>query len=97
MTLRFRLNAMMFLEYAVKGLWFPLAGFFLTVALSDGGLGFTQSEKGLIIGIPMAIGAIGAPFIAQICDRYLPTEKILAVLLFFTGIIKIILSYQTKI
>jgi len=96
MTVRFRLNAMMFLEYAVKGLWFPLAGFFLTVAVSDGGLGFTQGEKGLIIGIPMAIGAICAPFIAQICDRYLPTEKILAVLLFFTGIIKIILSYQTS-
>lgn len=94
MPLRFRLNAMMFLEYAVKGLWFPLAGFFLTVAIVDGGLGFTQREKGLIIGVPMAIGAICAPFIAQICDRYLPTEKILAVLLFFTGIIKILLSYQ---
>lgn len=96
MSVRSRLNVMMFLEYAVKGLWFPLAGFFLTVAVSDGGLGFTQGEKGLIIGIPMAIGAICAPFIAQICDRYLPTEKILAVLLFFTGIIKIILSYQTS-
>ena len=96
MTTRFRLNVMMFLEYAVKGLWFPLAAVFLTAVVDEGGLGFTQTQKGLIMGVAMAVGAICSPFIAQICDRYLPTEKILAVLLFFTGVIKVVLAYQTS-
>ena len=70
MPLKFRLNVMMFLEYAVKGLWFPLASVFLTASVADGGLGFTETEKGRIIAIPFAVGAILSPFVGQLCDRY---------------------------
>lgn len=95
MSLKFRLNLMMFLEYAVKGLWFPLASVFLTATVASGGLGFTESQKGWIIAIPFAVGAILSPFVGQLCDRFFPAEKTLGVLLGATGILKIITAGQT--
>lgn len=87
---------MMFLEYAVKGLWFPLASVFLTAAAEEGGLGFTDSQKGLIIGTASAIGAVCSPFIAgQLADRFFNTEKFLAVSLLIAGIIKFVTASQT--
>jgi len=95
MNLKARLNLMMFLEYAAKGLWFPLASVFLTASAAEGGLGFTQQQKGWIIGIPLAIGSCCAPFIGRLCDKRFATEKCLAFLLFFVGIFKIITAQQT--
>ncbi len=91
-----RLNIMMFLEYAVKGLWFPLASVFLTASTANGGLGFKESEKGLIVAIPFAIGAILSPFVGQLCDRRFATEKCLGVMLFLTGILMLITAHQTE-
>jgi len=91
-----RLCVMMFLEYGVKGLWMPLAGIFLVAEVSAGGLGFNETQKGLIIGIPLAIGAFSAPFIAgQLTDRRFATQKFLGVMLFFAGILKWATAYQT--
>ncbi len=95
MGLKGRLNLMMFLEYAAKGLWFPLASVFLTSSVAEGGLGFTPAQKGLIIGIPLAIGAAFAPLIGRLCDKRFSTEKCLAFLLFFVGIFKLITARQT--
>jgi len=92
-----RLSTMMFMEYGVKGMWMPLAGIFLVTEVSMGGLGFTESEKGMIIGIPMAIGSILAPFIAgQLTDRMFSTQKCLAVMLLLAGIFKWATAYQSS-
>lgn len=78
-------------------MWMPLAGIFLVTEISAGGLGFTESQKGLIIGIPMAIGSMLAPFIAgQLTDRMFSTQKCLAVMLLFAGILKWTTAYQTS-
>lgn len=95
MPTKTRLNAMMFLEYAVKGIWLLQASAFLTISRESGGLGFTEGEKGKIVAIPLAVGAILSPFVGQLCDRKFHTEKCLAVLLFFTGILKIVTARQT--
>lgn len=96
MGIKGSLNVMMFLEYAAKGLWFPLASVFLTTSVINGGLGFTPDQKGWIIGIPVAIGATCAPFIARLCDKRFATEKFLAILLFFVGVFKIVTAQQTS-
>jgi MFS family permease len=91
-----RLCAMMFMEYGVKGIWMPLAGIFLVTEISLGGLGFTESQKGMIIGIPMAVGSILAPFIAgQLADRMFPTQKCLAVMMLVAGGIIFTNAFQT--
>ena len=53
---------MMFLEYASKGIWFPIAAVFLSASRESGGLGFTDTQIGLILAIAGAVGAISAPF-----------------------------------
>ena len=84
----------MFLQYAVWGVWLPVLATYLQSPSLEGGLGFTSGQVGWIIGVAASMGAIFAPFIAgQFADRYFPTEKFLALLLFFGGIVKIILSF----
>jgi len=90
-----RLGAMMFLQYAVWGIWLPVLATYLQSPIADGGLGFTSGQVGWIIGLAGSIGAASAPFIAgQFTDRYFSTEKFLAVLLVLGGIVKIITAYQ---
>jgi MFS family permease len=96
MSVKARLNLMMFLEYAAKGLWFPLASVFLTASAAEGGLGFTQQQKGWIIGIPLAVGSCCAPFIGRLCDQRFATEKCLALLLFFVGVFKLVTAQQSS-
>ncbi len=91
-----KLSALMFMEWGVKGLWMPLAGIFLVTETSMGGLGFTEAQKGMIIGVPMAVACFLAPFIAgQLTDRLFPTQKVIAVMLILAGIIKFTNAYQT--
>lgn len=68
-----RLSLMMFLQYAIWGAWLPLLQPFLTEhrKLSDDQVGW--------IGACGAMGALFAPFVAgQIADRYMATERFLA-------------------
>jgi MFS family permease len=91
-----RLSFMMFLQYAVWGAWLPLAARYLTASVADGGLGFTGTQMGIILGLAGSIGAIASPFIAgQLADRYFSTEKFLASLLAVGGVIKWITASQT--
>lgn len=90
-----RLSLMMFLQYAVWGVWLPVLATYLQSPTSEGGLGFTSGQVGLIVGAAGSIGAVTAPFIAgQFADRYFSTEKFLAVLLVLGGTVKYTLSLQ---
>ena len=96
MTKNSRLGTMMFLQYALWGAWLPVTARYLSASVSDGGLGFTGSQIGMILGLAGSIGAIAAPFIAgQIADRYFSTERILAFLVTTGGIVKWYTSAQT--
>jgi nucleoside transporter len=94
-----RLGVMMFLQYAVWGVWLPyLANYLQAPVLENGqgGLGFTGGQVGWILGLAGSIGAIAAPFIAgQVADRYLNAERALALLLLLGGVVKFITAFQT--
>ena len=86
----------MFLQYALWGAWLPVTARYLSASISDGGLGFSGSQIGMILGLAGSIGAIAAPFIAgQIADRYFSTERILAFLVTAGGIVKWYTSLQS--
>ena len=86
----------MFLQYALWGAWLPVTARYLSASVAEGGLGFSGSEIGMILGLAGSIGAMAAPFIAgQIADRYFSTERILAALVIIGGVVKWITAYQT--
>jgi len=92
-----RLGVMMFLQYAVWGVWLPLLSRYLGAPVEGGGLGFTGMQVGWILGLAGSIGAVTGPFIAgQVADRYMNAERALAVLLFLGGIVQYVLSTQTS-
>ena len=96
MTKNTRLGTMMFLQYALWGAWLPVTARYLSASIEDGGLGFSGSDIGMILGLAGSIGAIAAPFIAgQFADRYFSTEKVLAFLVFTGGLVKWYTSTQT--
>ena len=91
-----RLGTMMFLQYALWGAWLPVTARYISAGGAEGGLGFSGSEIGMILGLAGSIGAVAAPFIAgQIADRYFSTERILAALVIIGGVVKWITAYQT--
>jgi len=84
-----RLGTMMFLQFAIWGAWLPLTARYLSATVAEGGLGFSGSEIGMILGLAGSIGAILSPFIAgQFADRYFSTERILSFLVITGGIVK---------
>jgi nucleoside transporter len=87
---------MMFLQYAIWGIWLPYLSNYLMAAPDGGGLGFTGGQVGWILGLAGSIGAISAPFIAgQVADRYMDAEKALALLVLVGGVLKYITAYVT--
>jgi MFS family permease len=87
----FSLSLMMFLQYAVWGVWLPYLANYLMGKTDQGGLGFTGAQVGWILGLAASIGAVSAPFLAgQIADRFINAEKYLALLLISGGIVKFI-------
>jgi nucleoside transporter len=80
-SITFRLCLMMFLEYSVRGMWYPYLANYLRAPRSLHGLGFTVGQTGWVLGFANALGAFTAPIIAgQVADRYFNAEKALAVL-----------------
>lgn len=93
---KIRLGIMMFLQYAVWGIWLPVLAIYLMGAKDTGGLGFSGTDVGWILGVAMASGALIAPFIAgQIADRFLNAEVALGCLLAIGGVVNIGLAYVT--
>lgn len=76
LSTRFRLSAMMFLNFFVWGIWFVTMGTYLT----KGGIGASGEQTGLAYGT-QSLGAIAAPFIiGLIADKFFAAQKILGVL-----------------
>src|SRR4051794_34185211 len=72
-----RLSLMMFLQYAVWGIWLPGIAQFMD-ARAKGGIGLTPQEQGWIFTV-YGFGAILGPFIiGQLADRYFATERVMA-------------------
>lgn len=81
------LIVMMFLQYAVWGVWLPVLAGYLSALPTAGGLGFSGAQVGFILGLAVSIGAVTAPFLAgQVADRYLNAERALSLLLVVGGI-----------
>jgi len=92
----FLLGTMMFLQYAVQGVWMPILPGYLQASIEKGGLGFNESQIGWIMGLAGALGAFAAPFIAgQLADRYLNGERSLALLMLLSGVAFYITAGQT--
>src|SRR5438874_4617965 len=82
------LSGMMFLEYAIRGVWTAYLANYLIAPRSAGGLGFTGGQTGSILLPAAAIGAILAPIVGgQIADRYFNAERAMAILLLACGIV----------
>jgi len=92
-----KLCVMMFFQFGIYGLWLPIAGKFLTAdPVEKGGLGFSENEMGMIVGIAASIGAICSPLIAQFADRRFPAQRVLGVLMMVGGLLKIAVYPQSN-
>ena len=77
-SLRWRLSLMMFLQYAIWGVWAPILVLHLLNldAFKNAEDPFTRINY---VYMTMAIASMIAPFIAgQIADRYFATQRFLA-------------------
>ena len=92
-----RLAVMMFLQYAVWGIWIPYLANYLGAPVDAGGLGFTGTQIGWLLGLAGSVGAVAAPLIAgQLADRVMNAERALGLLLLVGGVVKWITAYQTS-
>jgi nucleoside transporter len=74
-AIRFRLSAMMFVQYFIYGSWLVTLGTFLGSALKASG-----TEIGFAYSLP-AMAAIVSPFlVGMIADRFFATQRVLAAL-----------------
>lgn len=90
MSVKLRLGAMMFLQYAIWGAWAPVLSQYLTTDL-----GFSGIQIGVIYSL-LPLATIIAPFIGgQIADRYFSSEKFIAVLQLLGGGLLIYISRLT--
>ena len=89
--LRFRLSAMMFLQYAIWGAWAPVLWPYLTAAKPTG-LGMADTQAALIFTL-LPLANILAPFIGgQIADRLMPTQIFLGIVQLLGGAFLILAS-----
>jgi nucleoside transporter len=79
---RARLSAMMFLNYVVWGAWYVTLSTYLT-----GTLHFTNTQAGAVFGTTALASMISPFFVGLIADRFVSTERVLAVLHFIGAIL----------
>ncbi len=90
---RWRLSAMMFLQYAIYGAWAPVLWPYMTDV--ERGLGMSDPQAALIFSL-LPLACILAPFTGgQIADRWVSTEKFLAAAHLIGGIFLIWASQLT--
>lgn len=87
--LRWRLCAMMFLQYFVQGSYLPIASVYVQDAL-----GFSASQVGYF-SMALALGPILTPFLfGQLVDRLFATERVLAFCHLAGGALLVALYFQ---
>jgi nucleoside transporter len=87
MSVRFRLGAMMFLQYAIWGAWTPVLSDYLKNTL-----GFSGAQFSLVYSL-LPLATIIAPFIGgQVADRYFPSQKVVAWLQLLGGVFLVLIA-----
>ncbi|MDR1402649.1 MAG: MFS transporter [Tannerellaceae bacterium] len=84
-----RLGVMMFMQYVLLAVWWvPMAAYLAnTLKLEMHQVSFILSS--------MAIGSMASPFVGVIADRYVASEKVLAILNLSTGVLLLLATQQT--
>ena len=91
MGVRLKLSVLMFLQYFVWGAWSVTLGTWLGQTL-----GFSGEQIGLVAGTTALAAMISPFFVGMVADRFLATERILAVLHVVGGLILLAASTQTR-
>jgi len=91
MNVKFRLGAMMFLQYAIWGAWAPVLSAYL-----EKNLGFSGAQFSFIYML-LPLATIIAPFIGgQIADRYFASQKVVGFLQLIGGVLLVFISTVTQ-
>ena len=91
LTVRLTLSVLMFLQYFVWGAWSVTLGTWLGQTLA-----FTGEQIGLVAGTTALAAMISPFFVGMVADRFLATERILALLHGVGGLILLAASTQTR-
>src|SRR5271156_5793493 len=89
MQIRTRLGAMMFLEYFIWGAWYVTLGTWLASSLH-----FTGQQIGLAAGTTAESAMIAPFFVGLVADNLFATQRVLAALHLFGGVLLVVASQQ---
>ncbi|MDR1624098.1 MAG: MFS transporter [Tannerellaceae bacterium] len=88
-TVMFHLGIMMFMQYLLLAVWWvPMAAYLANT------LKLEMHQVSLILS-SMAVGSMASPFIGVMADRYVASEKVLAMLNLATGALLLLATQQT--